>query len=176
MKSPSKKVALGGICTGLSVVVLFFSGVFPMMEYAVPALAGLMLVPLVAELGYRYALLGWLAASVLGLLLVPNREAAFLFACFFGVYPIIKGVLEAKRNRKLEWIGKFACFNGCVLLCYALLIRLLGMGELAAELTAFRYGPLLLLGLGNVVFFLYDLAMTRVISLYFLRIRPRLHL
>ena len=171
---PAKKVAFGGICTALAVVILLFSTVLPTMEYSIPAIAGLMLVPLVAEFGIRYALLGWGAASILGLLLVPNREAAVLFVCFFGIYPILKAKLETQHNPVLEWIGKFLIFNACVLVSYWLLIWVLGMGELMAELSAFTYGPLLLLLLGNVVFGLYDLALSRLITLYFRRIHPHL--
>ena len=85
----SYRVALGGICTGLAVLMLLLSGVFPMMEYAFPAIAGLFLVPLVLEVGCSTALAAYAAAAVLGILLSPNREGALLFLFFFGYYPVV---------------------------------------------------------------------------------------
>jgi len=168
------KLAFGGICCGLSVVVLFFSGIFPMMEYAVPAMAGLMLVPPVVEYGVRHGAVCWISAAAIGLLLVPNREAAVLFALFFGSYPVVKAVLEPMKNHKAAWLLKFLFFNTAVLLGYFLLIVVLGLGELAAELQAVPAGPVLLLVLGNVVFYLYDRALTKLITLYLFRVRPHL--
>lgn len=102
MRRTTKSIAFGGVLSGLAVILMFLTGIFPFAEYALPAMAGALLIIMVIEYGYRYALLCFFAVAVLSLLVGPNKEAAVLFAGFFGYYPILKGVLERIKRRQLE--------------------------------------------------------------------------
>ena len=51
----SMKVALGGVFTALSLVILFLTGVAPMATIALPATAGCLLIPVVVEAGLPWA-------------------------------------------------------------------------------------------------------------------------
>ena len=44
---PAAKVAMSGICTALSVLLLFFGGVVPVLAYVCPMLTGVLMVVLV---------------------------------------------------------------------------------------------------------------------------------
>ena len=93
------------------------------------------------------------AVAVLSLLLVTDREAAWVFV-FLGYYPIIKPWLD---RRRMKYLWKALLFNGLVALLYWLLIRIFGLADLAQEWETMSLSLMaLLLLLGNVSFFLLD--------------------
>ncbi len=169
--SQSGKTAMGGMITALSVVVLMPTAL-EVFVYALPAFAGMLIMFSVVELDKKWAFGIYTAVSVLSLMLVPNKEAAVLYAAFFGYYPILKAILESRLPKIPEYIVKFAVFNAAMVASYAVLIKVLGMpfdelmgieGE-----TGFlaRYMLPIMLGMGNVAFILFDVATTRIITVY----------
>lgn len=107
-------------------------------------------------------------------LVVADKEAAMMYAAFFGYYPVIKSFLESKLPRVFEWIVKFLIFNAAMVLAYLVIIFVFGMP--LDEMEEFgRYAVPILLGMGNVVFFVYDIALTRVIGAYLHRWRKSFH-
>lgn len=137
----------------------------------------MLLVPLVVEINKKTAFLAYLVVAVLSFFMVSNKEAAMLFLFFFGYYPILKSVLEQIKKPVLEWLVKFLIFNLSVVLAYVIIINVMGMTELTEELSmGFKYGAYLLLGLGNVAFAVYDLALTRIIYYYIKVVRPKFKL
>ena len=93
-----------------------------------------------------------------------------MYAAFFGYYPVIKSFLESKLPRVVEWIVKFLIFNAAMVLAYVIIIFVFGMP--LDEMEEFgQYAVPILLGMGNVVFFVYDIALTRVIGAYLHRWR-----
>ena len=100
--------------------------------------------------------------------------AALLFVAFFGHYPIVKALLEKHiRQRPIRWVLKFTVFNACVIAAYALLVWLFAFPMDEFELFGISAMWLILL-CGNVVFWLYDIALTRVITMYVCRLRTHL--
>ena len=170
MKS-SSRVALCGMMGALAVTCLLLT-VFPFATYALPALASMFLFPVVIECGRRYGLLVYTATAILAVLLAPDLEAKVLYAAFFGYYPILKSVAEP-CGKAVEWMLKLGTFNIAVLGAYFVLMRLglslqdfaIGTLPLGAVLVGFLLA-------GNVVFVLYDIALTRALSLYFVRFQP----
>ena len=62
------KVALGGIVSALSLVLMILSGVTFSLEYAIPMITGALLMVLVVEFGKGFAGVIYLVVSVLSLL------------------------------------------------------------------------------------------------------------
>ena len=174
MRRTTKSIAFGGVLSGLAVILMFLTGIFPFAEYALPAMAGALLIIMVIEYGYRYALLCFFAVAVLSLLVGPNKEAAVLFAGFFGYYPILKGVLERIKRRQLEWILKILVFNMAVVLSYLAVVYLFGITEVLEDFGAFgKWGIAAFWLAGNSVFVLYDRELTRLIGMYFHYFKPK---
>lgn len=157
----------------LSVVLMMLTGVFPMMDFALPAMAGVLLISVVVELGYKWALLCWLAVSLLSFFIAPLKDSALFYFVLLGHYPIFKSVIESLRKPVLEWLLKFGLFNltvGAGLAAAVWLFKMeayIGIAEAAP--LAFVAGFLLL----NAVFLVYDLALTRLVSAYIGFFRPR---
>lgn len=161
----SSKTALGGMTAAISIVLMFLTSVIPTLTYAVPAIAGLLLVVMVIEIDKKWAFVVYLSVSILSLLLVADKEAAIMYVAFFGYYPIIKQLLEKRLKPVLEWMVKFLIFNASVLFSYFLMIYVFSL-----DFDDFGdYTKIALVGLYvglNAVFLLYDIALTRLISAY----------
>lgn len=169
----SFKIAYGGVVAALSLSAMFATGIFPFAEYALPALAGIFLVALVVEFGYRTGIVAYVAVGLLSLIVTPNKEASVLFIVFLGYYPVLKGRIESMKSRAVEWLIKIGWFNFALLLGYYLMVQVLGMTELMEDFAFAKYGLWMIWLLGNAVFVIYDLALTRVISMFIMQIRPK---
>ncbi|MEG0229976.1 MAG: hypothetical protein RR640_05165, partial [Oscillospiraceae bacterium] len=96
------KVTLGGIVSGLSLLAMLLTALIPVGTYALPAIAGVLLIVIVDEFDYKWGYLVYFAVSLLSFFITPDREAATLFIFFFGQYPITKALLEKIKNKVLE--------------------------------------------------------------------------
>lgn len=171
----STQIAMGGLSCALALILMFGTGLVPFAEYALPAIAGLVLIAMAQENGTKAALAAFLAISLLGLFVVPIKEAACLFLFFFGYYPILYSALQRLRPRLLRMLVKFAIFNVCVVCAYLVIIYAFGLTEVLEEFGSFgRYSALVLLALGNVFFVVYDKMVGNVTELYIRWFRPKL--
>ncbi len=168
------RIAWCGMMGALASVCLLLT-VFPFATYALPALASVFLLPVVIECGRRWAVAVYAVVSVLSFLIAPDMEARMLFVLFFGYYPIVKSWTESHCRRVTEWVCKLGVFNVAVVAAYAILsavgfsLEVFAVSGIALPLGVFLFIFLLL---GNVVFVLYDIALTRLLPLYFGRFRP----
>lgn len=170
----SVKVSLGGVIAALSLVLMLLCSVIPIGTYAFPAFAGILLVVIVIELGYGWAFAVYFATAVLSLLLVTDKEAALNYTAFFGFYPIIKSLIERLRSKVLQYLIKFAIFNVCAVAAFMIGIFLLNVPKESFNLFGV-YLPWLLLLIGNVFFIIYDLCVTRLVTIYLLKWHNRLN-
>lgn len=164
-QSASYKMALGGIFSALALVSMLLSYVIPTATYACPALAGVMLIPVVIEIGKGWALCAYAAVSFLSFVLVADKEMALCFTAFFGFYPILKAVYEDKLKKPLCYLAKILTFSVCMIAVFFISIYVLGIPQDSFTLFGV-YLPWVLLILGIIVFVIYDFALTKVISAY----------
>ncbi|MBR3552552.1 MAG: hypothetical protein IKN72_04085 [Clostridia bacterium] len=169
--SHAGKTALGAMAVALS-VILMLPTVFNSMVYALPAFAGMLTLFCVIELGRSWAFGVYVAAALLSLLLLPNKEAAVMYTAFFGYYPIVKAIFEGWcLPRIVEYLLKLAVFNLSVVAAYLLMVYAFGlpfndlMGVDEASAWA-RYAIPFFLGIGNVTFLILDLLLTRMATIY----------
>ena len=161
----AKQLALGGVLAALAVVLLLLGGVIPIGTYIAPMLASLPLIVLLAELP-KGLCLGWYAVvAILGVMLCPDKETAFVFV-FLGWYPVAKPALD-RLPRLPRIAAKLLIFNLAVAALYALLILVFRLEALVQEAKETGLVLLLvLLVLGNVTFLLYDILLNRLTVLY----------
>ena len=168
MKKTSYKVALGGIVSALSLVTMILAAVIPGLEYAIPAFAGILLIIIVIEISLGWAFLTYVGVAILSFFIVPNKEAGLLFITFMGYYPILKSVIETKiKSRQLQWVSKVIVFNIAVFVYYKLVMLLVSSPELGQSLEEIgKYAIPILLAGANVVFVIYDIAVTNLVTSY----------
>ena len=80
----SFRVAFCGVLAALMIAVMLLGTMIPTTTYICPALAGVLLLPVVWEFGFRTGALLYLAVALLSLILSPNKEAALFFVLLFG--------------------------------------------------------------------------------------------
>ena len=167
-------MALCGMMTALSVTVMLMGGVIPLATFCAPMLAGLSLLPVIAEAGKRMSLAAYAAIAILSLLLGPDKEAALLFA-FLGWYPAAKWTLDRIRRRPLRIAAKLGLFNlaiAAMLLSMAFLLNMQAViAEYAAMTGVMAAGCILM---GNACMLLYDRLILIWMFLYLKRLRPKL--
>lgn len=169
----SFKVTLGGICMALSVLVMSATAIIPIASFAFPALAGALLIPLNLKLGKKWALLVYLGVALLSFFVSPDHTATISFLVLFGHYPILKEVIEKLKSRVLEWILKMLLFNAAIAVGCGLSILLFGLEYLLGEYAGFTAWYLAaFIAACNVVFVIFDVALTRIITLIIYKIMP----
>ena len=166
--SKSIRVAFCGIMTAFCTLLMFLTGLVPVGTYALPALAGVLLIVVVIEMGTGWAWSVYAASSVLSLFIAGDKEAAMLYIVFFGYYPIVKAVFEKIPKKYLSYLLKFTVFNISMVLGYVLSIWLLGVPEDSFTLFGLNL-PILFLIFGNFVFFIYDYAVSGLVVTYYQR-------
>lgn len=170
MKKQTAYLTLSAITAALITAVML-SSYFPFLTYAVPAIAGaLIIIPLV-EAGKGYALATYIVSSLL-VMLFAEPEAKLMYICFFGFYPILKAVFEKIKIRLIEYLLKIVAFNGAITLVYMVfaklfLIEVEGIGNFG------KYSILILYVMGNFAFILYDMCIGRLCVLYIVRLHEK---
>lgn len=142
--------------------------IIPFLTYALPAVAGLFIVFIVIEIDKKWAFGVYCTVAILGMLLVPDKEVAVMYLAFFGYYPILKSLIEAKIPTVLGWIIKVLTFVSTMVVSYYLMIKLMGVTIDETEEFGMMAYPILL-GMGTLAFVMYDIALTKMLTLYLMR-------
>ena len=170
----SKRVALCGVLGALAVVVMALGGMIPFATFSCPMIAMFLLLPIIAEFGCGTAMIFYVAVALLGVLLSPDKEGACLFV-FLGYYPVLKQKLDRVPSKALRGFVKCIVFNVAITAMYALLLFVLRMDALTQEFAETSWILLIALYLiGNITFFICDLALQRIMYLYLCRYRKKL--
>lgn len=167
-QSFDKRIVVTGVLVALSVIILYLGCAIEVLDLTMSAIVSLLVVVVVIEMGYKYAGFAYLATSILSLLLLPQKSPAIFYTCFMGFYPIIKSHVERINSAILRWTVKLVVGN-IALVAMFLLLSLFVPDEFV--------GGWILVGtyiLGLVAFIMYDIALTKLISLYFAMIRDRI--
>ena len=90
-----------------------------------------------------------------------------MYLAFFGYYPIIKEKLE-RLPRVPSWALKEVIFHAAMGLLYLALKLFVPSVDLSFSLPVIAF-----VLLAEAVFILYDIAMSRLISFYLVRLRER---
>ncbi len=174
MKGNTAKTAVCGVISALSAALMMFEGLFQMASIAIPAIAGCLLIPIVAEAGPGWALGSYGATALLCMFLAPDREAALIYLLFFGYYPVLFAWLSRIKSPLLCWAAKLGIFNLAAVLEAALTVYVLGIPWEDIPFLPMPWSIIVLAILANVVFVLYDKTLQGLIREYYRRLHGRL--
>lgn len=155
-------------------LVLMLMTALPFGTYAFPAFAGMLLVVIVIEFGFVHAFAVFAATALLSFLIVTDKEAALLYTIFFGYYPIVKSLIERIPNRPVQYVIKYIVFNVSMIASFFIAIWVLSVPQESFVIFGV-YLPWVFLIAGNIVFLLYDICITRVVTLYLLKWHDKLN-
>ena len=177
----TKKLTLGAVLASIGVVLLIIGAMIEVLDLSMAALASFFCIFAVIEMGKGYPIMIYLATGILAVLIMPQSLSGWIYLLFFGYYPILKEKLE-KLPRGVAWGLKLAVFNTAVTV-YAAICYLLFFGELELLLIEFStlFGGMSISGILiaiiyavlNLIFVVYDIALTRIITLYLVKLRHK---
>ncbi len=175
-KKRSYCIALCGILSAICIVLMFCTGLIPIGIYLLPAVAGLIVWLVFAEINRKWALMCYGSVALLSFLLTPDIEAKLLFAGFFGYYPIIRDLLTRIKPKVLSFLARFVVFNVPVIAIYALLLNVLGMGKLLEDFAGFgEFAVLAFWAIGAFTFICYDICLEQLTYVYEKVLKKKIH-
>lgn len=162
-------LALAALLSALGVVLLALGSFVEVLDLSVAALASFFCIYAVIEMRGGYPWMMWVVTSGLAFLILPQKSPA-LFYFFLGHYPMIKALTE-RLPRPLSWVVKLVWFHLSGALAF------LGFHYLFAPGVPLdgRLWYWILLYLGALAgFILFDIALTRMITFYLVRLQKRM--
>ncbi len=162
------KLALGGICLALTLIFMFAGSIAPGIELTLFAISSIFVAVMILESGVSGAVLLYLAACILGFILVPNKIGLIPYVFLFGYYGIIKYFIEKLPTAGIQIAIKLAFF--AIILC----VGLLGFKELLLGAVELPDYPVAILILAGVLFMmLYDYIYTLIINFYVTKVQRK---
>ena len=177
----TRRVATCGVFCALAVVMLGLGAIITVLDMTASAVAALVLLPILLCYGRKYAWLAYAVTAVLGVLLMPQSLASWMYAGLAGFYPMIKMKLD-RLPRLLGWLVKLALLTAVLMLYLSVFYFIMLGGEgsfVDALLLGFgesESGTLLAwatVGLSVLTYVLFDILIDRVLILYYLRWQKR---
>ena len=160
------QIAFGGICLVLTLLCMFGGAFIPGVDLTLFAAASFFTAVMIIETGVGGGALLFAGASVLGLIIIPNKAALIPYIFLFGYYGILKLFIEKIRSPVLQVLLK------CVFFAAALCVGLLGFRELlAAGIDLPDYAPWILIPAGVIFLLLYDYIFTLAVRWYSRRMK-----
>lgn len=156
----SKKVAYGGVLLAINMILLLLTNTLPINTLFLMGLASLPISIVIMEYGPRSGVAFYIACIVLGFIVMTSKIQWFLYVFTFGIYGLIKYIIEQDRPIYLEYILKILFANIVVVILYLIL-------------RTFVYIPvnLVTIMLFQVAFIFYDYAYTSFIEYYNTKIK-----
>ena len=169
-KKTTGALTLSAILAAATVVLLWIGSVVDVLDLSVCVIASMLSVVCVVECRKAFPILLWIVSSALSLILLPNKYPALLYAAFAGIYPILKNQFELYPT-VFCWAFKLSTFNTS--LTVVIILTQFVFSSMTAEGPELRW---LVYLIGNAFFVFYDVVLSRLILIYFHRIRPKLGL
>lgn len=164
----SKTVALSAIFAALGTVLLFFGSASGVLDISCAAIASLLIVLAIIEIGGIYPFLIYAVTSLLSALILPDKFGAVVYILIIGWYPIAKRLIEKRLNKAIGWIIKLVLFNAALVLIFLAARFVLSENEF--NTTWLMIGGA---AISNLAFVMFDIALTRLVTLYLFKYRQR---
>jgi len=152
----SNHIARGGIFAALSLILLYFSSIFPTNKLFILGLASCIIPFSIMVTGIKNTIVLYCAVSLLSLLIIPSKLISVAYILIFGSYGFVKYFVERLRNIPLEIILKLLYFN----ITSAIIINVYKL----VLLKTLNINIYLIILVMEIAFIVYDYALTAFIS------------
>ncbi|MGL5328484.1 MAG: hypothetical protein ACRDD7_04385 [Peptostreptococcaceae bacterium] len=151
----SRKIAYGGILLSLNAILLILVNVIPINTIFLLALASLPISIIIMEWGPLSGLTYYIASIVIGFIVINSKTQWLLYIFTFGVYGMIKYIIEQDRHIILEYILKLLFANVVITILYFILKEFVYIPINVITVLSFE-----------IVFMIYDYMYSRFIEYY----------
>lgn len=164
----TKRTAIGGLTTAFVCMIMVLANLIPIGQYAIPAIAGMVIFMMSFVSGRRWGFYSFIASSIISFILCADKETVMVFVLFFGYYPLLKSAFEKIKVRIVSFLLKLLVFNAAAVAIYYICLYVFGITQ-NFELFGVDL-PFVMLLLLNIVFVAYD----KTLSLYEIRYSKRI--
>lgn len=169
----SYKIAVCGVSTALSVVLMFLGGALYFFSYITPLVIGLLMLMIHKTFGKSCAVTTYVSVSLLSVLLVTDKESVLLYIFFFGYYPILKKYLDSVKSKLLRVFLKLVLFNAALTVTELLSFYVFGIPFFEDENKSLwivaAFGAAM-----NLIFIMFEFLLNKYFILYVNRFEPKI--
>ena len=161
----TKRTATSALLCALATVITHIGSLLGKIDIATAVVASLCVAVGLAEYGYKNAVCIYLATGLISGLLLPSKTPAVLFTVFFGYYPILKMYFEYTFDIVRAYVLKFAVLDFSIALL--VIITVVFFVNLSFWIIAALFVA------SNLVFPLFDIALSSAMEIYYQKIKKR---
>lgn len=156
----SRKIAYGGILLALNIILLLLVNIIPINTLFLMGLASLPISIIIMEYGPKLGTIFYMASVILSFIVMTNKSQWILYIFTFGIYGLIKYVIEKDRSFFTEYIMKIISANILIFITYFILKNFIYIPVNLFTIIIFQ-----------MAFLIYDYVYSRFIDYYNIRLR-----
>lgn len=151
----SRKIAYSGILLALNIILLTLVNIIPMNTLFLLGLASLPIAIVIMEYGPKAGILFYIGSVLLSFIIMVNKAQWILYVFTFGIYGLVKYIIEKDRSFVQEYILKLLVANILIIFAYIIL-------------KGFVYIPIniFLILIFEISFIIYDFVYSQFIDFY----------
>ncbi len=163
----SKRISFLGMLLGINQIMLFFSSIVPGNRLFFLGIASLPVALVIIEFGLKSGIVFYVGSVLLSLIIMFDKVYLIPYILFFGIYGVVKYLIEKDRSIVFEYLLKLISFNMLLMLGY-FIVKYLIFTALKINIVVFM--------LAQVTFLVYDYAYGLFISYYYNKIKGKIKL
>ena len=142
----SRKIAYGGILLALNCIILLLVNIIPINT---------LFLLVIMEYGPKAGILFYIGSVLLSFMLMANKSQWILYIFTFGIYGLVKYIIEKDRSFIQEYIMKLVAANILIIITYFIL-------------KFFVYIPvnIITIIIFEIAFIIYDFVYSKFIDYY----------
>ncbi len=151
----SRKIAYSGILLALNIILLILVNIIPMNTLFLLGLASLPIAIVIMEYGPKAGILFYIGSVLLSFIIMVNKAQWILYVFTFGIYGLVKYIIEKDRSFVQEYMLKLLVANILIIFVYIIL-------------KGFVYIPIniFLILIFEISFIIYDFVYSQFIDFY----------
>ena len=151
----SRKIAYGGILLALNCIILLLVNIIPINTLFLLGLSSLPIAVVIMEYGPKAGILCSIGSVLLSFMLMANKSQWILYIFTFGIYGLVKYIIEKDRSFIQEYIMKLVAANILIIITYFIL-------------KFFVYIPvnIITIIIFEIAFIIYDFVYSKFIDYY----------
>ena len=117
----SRKIAYGGILLSVNIILLLLVNILPINTLFLLGLASLPISIIIMEWGPKLGVIFYLGSILLSFFVMTNKSQWILYVFTFGIYGLVKYIIEKDRNIFIEYVLKLISANILIGITYFIL-------------------------------------------------------
>lgn len=117
----SRKIAYSGILLSLNIILLLLVNIIPINTLFLLGLASLPIAIIIMEYGPKAGVIFYIGSVLLSFMIMANKAQWILYIFTFGIYGLVKYIIEKDRSFIQEYILKFLAANILIIFAYMIL-------------------------------------------------------